>query len=577
MDLKPGDKLGPYEIVSPLGKGGMGEVWRARDPRLGREVAIKVSADQFTDRFEKEARAIAALNHPNICTLFDVGPNYLVMELIEGLTLGDRIHEGAIPLEEALTITRQIADALEAAHEKGIVHRDLKPGNVKIRPDGSVKVLDFGLAKAVFGESRVTNDSPTLMQMPTQMGVILGTAAYMSPEQARGKEVDKRADIWSFGVVLYEMLTGSRPFHGTDMSEILASVIKEQPSFESVPNELRRLIAKCLQKDPAKRLRDIGDVWELLDQSRPSIAGTAPVQRAAKPLLPWAVAAVLAVAAAGLAVLAASHLREEPPQVVRLSLLPPENSDFAGSSIPAISPDGRQLVFGATVAGKTSLWVRDLSAASPRLLHGTEESQYPFWSPDGRAVAFFSGNKLKRMDIAGGTAITVCGFQGQPRGGAWGGDTIVFGISGDAGGALYRVPAGGGAVSVWLKPDVASGEALLRWPSFLPDGRHFFYSANNRDTEKVAIHVGDLTSGTHQRIMMPAASNAVFSAGRMLFVRDTTLLAQAFDPGTLRLSGEAVPIAEDLAYGVNSLQFQFSASRGGALVFAAGTNPHFSH
>ena len=225
MELKPGERLGPYEIVSPLGKGGMGEVWRARDPRLGRDVAIKVAGEQFSDRFEKESRAIAALNHPNICTLYDVGPNYLVMELIEGPTLGDRIREGAIPLEEALGIARQIALALDDAHENGIVHRDLKPGNVKIRPDGSVKVLDFGLAKAVYAGSKVSNDSPTLMAMPTQMGVILGTAAYMPPEQARGKEVDRRADIWSFGVVLHEMLTGKRLFQGEDLTDTLAAVV----------------------------------------------------------------------------------------------------------------------------------------------------------------------------------------------------------------------------------------------------------------------------------------------------------------------------------------------------------------
>ena len=250
MELKPGAKLGPYEIVSPLGKGGMGEVWRALDPRLGREVAVKISDAQFTDWFEKEARAIAALNHPNICTLFDVGPNYLVMELIEGPTLGDRIHEGAIPLEEALGIARQIADALEAAHERGIVHRDLKPGNVKIRPDGSVKVLDFGLAKDVFSESKLSGDSPTLMHLPTQMGVILGTAAYMAPEQARGKVVDKRADIWSFGVVLHEMLTGKRLFEGEDLTETLASVVKSEPDISAVPVQVKRLLAKCLQKDP---------------------------------------------------------------------------------------------------------------------------------------------------------------------------------------------------------------------------------------------------------------------------------------------------------------------------------------
>src|SRR5436305_3640894 len=266
--MSPSQQLGPYRLIERIGRGGMGEVWKAHDSRLGRDVAIKVSDQQFTDRFEKEARAIAALNHPNICTLFDIGPNYLVMELIEGPTLADRIAEGPIPLEESLTIARQIADALEAAHEKNIIHRDLKPGNIKLQPNGAVKVLDFGLAKAGGPETAVTGDSPTMLQTPTMIGVILGTAAYMAPEQARGKNVDKRADIWSFGVVLHEMLTGKRAFEGEDLTETLASVVKSEPDLTPVPQKLRRLLKKCLEKDPKKRLRDIGDVWELLEAER---------------------------------------------------------------------------------------------------------------------------------------------------------------------------------------------------------------------------------------------------------------------------------------------------------------------
>src|ERR1700691_592015 len=255
MQLKPGDKLGPYEIVSSIGKGGMGEVWKARDTRLNRDVAIKISAQQFSGRFEREAHSIAALNHANICTLHDVGPNYLVMELVDGPTLAERIAEGPIPLDEALVIAKQIADALEAAHEKGIVHRDLKPANVKIKPDGKVKVLDFGLAKSG-GIAEVTSDSPTVL---TVAGMILGTAGYMSPEQAKGKVVDKRADIWAFGVVLYEMLAGKRLFEGDTVSETLAAVLKEQPDLNRVPAKVRPLLRRCLEKDSTKRLRDIGD------------------------------------------------------------------------------------------------------------------------------------------------------------------------------------------------------------------------------------------------------------------------------------------------------------------------------
>jgi len=271
MELKPSDKLGPYEIVSAIGKGGMGEVWRSRDPQLGRDVAIKVSAQQFTDRFEREARAIAALNHANVCTLYHIGPNYLVMEYIEGPTLAERIKEGPIPLEEALGYAKQIADALEAAHEKSIVHRDLKPANVKIRTDGSVKVLDFGLAKAG-GAQEVTADSPT-MTPGTQIGMILGTAGYMSPEQARGKEVDKRADIWAFGVVLYEMITGKLLFEGETVSDSLAAVLKEEPDLNVAPEKVRRRLRACLEKDPKKRLRDIGDVGRAGGQWQISTGG----------------------------------------------------------------------------------------------------------------------------------------------------------------------------------------------------------------------------------------------------------------------------------------------------------------
>src|SRR4029079_15662940 len=260
MPLSVGDKLGPYEILAPIGKGGMGEVYRARDPRLGREVAIKVSAERFSERFDREARAIASLNHPNICTLHDVGPNYLVMELVEGPTLAERISEGAEPLEEALAIARQIADALDAAHEKGVVHRDLKPGNVKIKPDGVVKVLDFGLAKTGGTPTVASDNSPTLTMAQTEAGVILGTASYMAPEQAKGKPVDKRADIYAFGVVLYEMLTGKRLHRGETTTEILASVLKEPPEWDKIPPQAHRLLQRCLEKDPERRLRHIGDV-----------------------------------------------------------------------------------------------------------------------------------------------------------------------------------------------------------------------------------------------------------------------------------------------------------------------------
>src|SRR3984893_925083 len=273
-----GDKLGPYEIVAPIGKGGMGEVYRARDTRLKREVAIKISAERFTERFEHEARAIAALTHPNICTLHDVGPNYLVMELVEGPTLAERITEGPIPLDEALNIARQVADALDAAHDKAIVHRDLKPGNIKIKSDGTVKVLDFGLAKMGGTPTATVDESPTLTIGQTEAGVILGTASYMSPEQAKGKVVDHRADIYAFGAVLYEMLTGKRLHHGETTTEVLASVIKEEPQWDKVPVQVQRLLRRCLEKDPNKRLRHIGDVMELVDAPAATVSVPATVE-----------------------------------------------------------------------------------------------------------------------------------------------------------------------------------------------------------------------------------------------------------------------------------------------------------
>ncbi len=407
-----GDKLGPYEILAPIGKGGMGEVYRARDPRMGREVAIKVSAEQFSERFEREVHAVAALNHPNICHLYDVGPNYLVMELVEGLTLAERIKEGAIPLEEALKIARQIADALDAAHEKGIVHRDLKPGNVKIRPDGSVKVLDFGLAKmtAPLEGSSASDNSPTLTMGVTQAGMILGTAAYMAPEQARGKVVDKRADVWAFGVVLYEMLTGKRLFEGEDLTEILASVVKETPDLKRAPAEVRRLLKKCLEKDPKKRLRDIGDVWELLDEPAPAsrTQGWAGVAG-------WGAAGAVTLA---LAALAFVHFREVQarPAEVRFQVPFPRTGGFSDGF--RISPNGRLVAYTSSTDGTRRIWVRPLDSLEARALPGTENPTDLFWSPDSENVGFFTLGKLKRVGLDGKPPQTLAPAE-QSRGGSW--------------------------------------------------------------------------------------------------------------------------------------------------------------
>jgi eukaryotic-like serine/threonine-protein kinase len=418
VSLAVGDKLGRYEILAPIGKGGMGEVYRARDTRLNRDVAIKVSAEQFSERFEREARAIAALNHPNICHLYDVGPDFLVMELVDGPTLADRIQQGAIPLEEALVIARQIADALEAAHEKGVVHRDLKPGNVKMKSDGTMKVLDFGLAK--MGGTPILQDdhSPTMTMGQTQAGMILGTASYMSPEQAKGKPVDARSDIYAFGAVLYEMLTGTRLHQGETTTDVLASVIKEEPRWDKVPPQVQRLLRLCLQKDPQKRLRHIGDVMALLDDAPTASASVPAIPRPARATWTWVAAGTALLAVIALATV--WFLKPAPDQpMLQLEITPPDGVRFTGLITPfALSPDGRRIVFmGAGKDGKTMLWLRSIDSSSAVALPGTENGEVPFWSPDSRWVGFSANGKLQRLDIAAaGQPEVICDIEGRSGG-----------------------------------------------------------------------------------------------------------------------------------------------------------------
>jgi Tol biopolymer transport system component/tRNA A-37 threonylcarbamoyl transferase component Bud32 len=586
MPLAAGARLGPYEILAPIGAGGMGEVWKARDTRLNREVAVKISNRQFTDRFEREARAIAALNHLNICTLFDVGPNYLVMELIDGPTLADRIAQGPVPLDEALAIARQIADALEAAHDKNIVHRDLKPGNVKIRPDGSVKVLDFGLAKAGGTGVEVTSDSPALLDMPTAAGVILGTAAYMAPEQAQGKTVDKRADIWSFGVVLYEMVTGKRLFRGEDLAMTLASVVMSEPDLTPAPAKLRRLLARCLQKDPRKRLHDIGDAWELLEQEVPA-TGAAPARNS---VLPWAAAGVLALGAAAVSYI---HFRETAPQAVvaRSTILPPAKTSFQydklGSAPPAVSPDGRLLVFGATSEdGHSQLYVRPLDTLAAQPLAGTEGAIFPFWSPDSRSIGFGANGKLKKIDAAGGPAVTLADAPAL-RGGTWSQNgVIVFAPTANNGVPLRKVAATGGNATDATSVGPSHPTLRHRWPWFLPDGRHFLYIAAPGLMEEGDIRIGSLENGEQggivNRVLGKADSQAVYSPGLaartkpglnqgyLVYLRDQSLVAQAFDTSRLEFAGEAINVAEHIPALRDSVHAPFAVSPAGVLAYQAG-------
>jgi Tol biopolymer transport system component/predicted Ser/Thr protein kinase len=570
MSLSAGERLGPYEILSQIGAGGMGEVYLAKDTRLGREVAIKTSNQQFTERFEREARAIASLNHPNICGLFDVGPNFLVMEYVEG-----EAPKGPLPLEEALRIAKQIAEALGEAHEKGITHRDLKPANIKIKPDGTVKVLDFGLAKLSPAREGASSDqaatqSPTLSMAATQAGMILGTAAYMAPEQAKGKPVDRRADIWAFGVVVHELLTGRRMFEGEDVTETMAAVVLKEPQWDGVPVEVRRLLKKCLEKDPKKRLRDIGDAWELLEA--PPVAAEAPAApglvRQGGDSLVWIAATVIAVGA--LAALAFLHFRETPPaeHILSYTLAPPDGVQNIHSF--AVSPDGRTIVMAAAVNGKQELWQRPLDALQWRPMPSTDGAAYPFWSPDSRNIAFFAGGKLRRIAASGGPSQPICDAP-DGRSGSWNRDDVIVFSPAPQDTAVQRVPAGGG-----VPQDVTKTKGIYRFPKFLPDGRRFLYLVSGSTPEKNGIYVSSL-DGTENRRVLADSSSAEFALsaaggrlGQLIFIRENTLMAQPFDSGTAQLSGDVFPVGEGVTFtNVNNFA-PVTASGNGVLLYWTG-------
>jgi serine/threonine protein kinase/Tol biopolymer transport system component len=583
MPLSAGDKLGPYEILGSIGAGGMGEVYRAHDTRLRRDVAIKVSAERFSERFETEARAIASLNHPNVCTLHDVGPNYLVMELVEGETLAERITQGAIPLDEALGIAKQIADALEAAHEKGITHRDLKPGNIKIKPDGVVKVLDFGLAK-MGGTSAVGADSPTFtMQSPTQAGVILGTAAYMAPEQARGKPIDRRADIWAFGVVLYEMLSGRQAFAGETMTDVLASVVKEQPDLDVVPAHIRPVVARCLSKDPRARWGDIGDVRWLLEAGQPEQPAAASRSRLGRVggMAGW-IAAALATLLAGVALWAPWRTAPQPDKAVRFQVPLPEKLMASSSAVFSLSPDGSKLAYSAIGSeGTTRLWVRAMDGLESRPLPGTESTNGtpapPFWSPDSRWIVFGVSNRLKKIDVGGGPPQTLCDLSASAVGGTWNRDGVI--LVGNLGGAVMRIPATGGVPSPVTALDASRKESIHRYPFFLPDGRHFLYLRSSSVPENTGIYLGTVDAKPEQqgnKRLVATDYGAVFvpsgdgKTGELLFLREGTLLSQPFDLVRLESAGEPIPLAEEVG-SYAGFGF-FSASTNGTLIYRVGTS-----
>jgi Tol biopolymer transport system component len=593
MALAAGEQVGHYKIQSLIGKGGMGEVYCALDTKLDREVAVKVlpavlAADpERLARLGREAKVLAQLNHPGIAAIHGVEDRALVMELVPGPTLADRISQGPIPPEEAEQILLQIADALEYAHERGVIHRDLKPANIKIDPDDKVKILDFGLAKALIdpGSSMAGDpiNSPTVTNTMggTVAGTILGTAAYMAPEQARGKKVDRRADIWAFGVVAWEMLTGQRLFQGEDTVQVLGRVLEQPVDVDRIPARFRRLQARCLDRNVKDRLRDIGEARFLLAESE---GGTGvPPQAESLPhktsRAPWAIAAVLAVIAAGLSYVAFRHIQEDPPRVSKLTALPPEKGRFvtgAGETVgpPAVSPDGRHIAFIASVNGKNGLWIRDLDSPIPRLLAGTEGAISPFWSPDSRYVAFGAGGKLKKIDIIGGPPLTLCDAPG-PRGGAWNKNgVILFNPRNAAPGVLLRVSAAGGTPTPVMELDQSRDENSNRYPWFLPDQRHFLYMGRSRDVEKTAVFVGDLESKERKQIVSGDTTAMYAPAlggypGYLLFMRDRTLMAQPFDAGKLATTGEAVPVAEQVDH-ITALYGSVGVSETGVLAYISG-------
>jgi serine/threonine protein kinase len=551
-----------YQITARLGEGGMGEVYRAHDPRLGRDVAIKVCAERFSEHFEREARAVASLNHPNICTLYDVGPDYLVMELVEGPTLAERILQGPIPTEESRAIIRQIVDALEAAHERGIVHRDLKPANIKLRPDGTVKVLDFGLAKVGVAPGPDPENSPTFSISATKAGMILGTAAYMAPEQTRGKAVDKRADIWSFGVVVYEMLTGRRLFEGETISDTLAAVLTREPDWNRVPAEAQRLLRHCLDKDPKHRLRDIGDARLLLEDS----AEVAP--RRSRFWLAWAGAAGICATLAGIGWLRPQPTAGPPPSLA-LTIVPPSGTRLLSvtSPTPDISPDGSAIVYRG---GSGGLQLRRLNSLQPETLRGTEGVSNPeFWSPDSRSVAFPSGLELKKMRVPDGAPELITRLPGFTSGGTWSNNgTILVSCLNN----LFAVSSAGGEAE---PIDVPGLKGRLLYPEFLPDGINVLFTHIAEGSEELGVYLAALRQGKLDDPVLllkndTAARYTPSAGGRVLFVRNDNLYAQRLDIKGRKLEGAPELVERGVASDPALSSGQFSVSLNGVVAWRPG-------
>jgi eukaryotic-like serine/threonine-protein kinase len=568
MSLLAGTRLGPYEILAPIGAGGMGEVYRAHDPRMGRDVAIKISAERFSDRLSREVHAVAALNHPNICHVYDVGSDYFVMELVEGPTLAERIKHAALPLDEALKIARQVGDALEAAHEKGIVHRDLKPGNIILRQDGTAKVLDFGLAKAKesnpAGEPFTHSQSLTMAPV-SRAGVVVGTAAYMAPEQARGKLVDKRADIWAFGVILFEMLTGERLFDGETVSDTLIEVATREPPWERIPAQARRLLRRCLEKDPRRRLRDIGDAWAWLEDGPEDIV---PTRKKGRWRLPATLAASACLIAAAFA--AGYYTRSFPNAgAIRLSFAPPFKSAAIG---PVVSPDGTRIA-SSDAFGVGSAWLSSIDSSNAQKLQGTEGAMSLFWSPDGRSLGFVTDDRVQRLDLnsPGSPPWTVATPANATAGAAWSPQGIILFQELQAGSGLSRISAGGGVPAPATHLNAARKEIVHRYPQFLPDGRHFIYWVWSAVEENTGEYIGSLdpTEKLPEGPLVRTWREAHYAdPGYLLYMEGAVLVARRFDPSRLRFTGEPRALPERIGRNWETTgRAMFSISATGALVY----------
>ena len=578
MSIASGTRLGPYEIVAPAGAGGMGEVYKARDVRLDRDVAVKTLKGPFTERFEREARAISALNHPNICTLHDVGQHdgsgYLVMEFIDGVPI-----KGPLPVDQAIAYGIQICDALYAAHKKGVIHRDLKPSNILVTKQG-VKLLDFGLAKLASSAAVAAGQSSAVEQATvaalTGAHTVVGTPHYMAPEQIEGRDVDARTDIFAFGCVMYELLTGRRAFEGQTSSSVMAAVLATTPEpieklVPLTPPALDRIITRCLAKDPEDRWQSARDVaaelkWVSQGGSQAGLPVMVSHRRRTREKLAWGAAGLAALTATAFAI-AWVRRAPEPLPLVRFQLVLPPT--LQNASPPMISPDGRNIAFAADNGGQRMVWIRSMDALEPRALPGTQGVYRPFWSPDSRFLGFIAAGKLKKVDISGGPPETICDVSSDGDG-SWSAAAGVILYDGRVSDAMRQVPAGGGiSKPVLLDDSKPNGTPGSGWPEFLPDGKHFLYTDAPAQSAEMTLKIGELGSTKSKTLFTTTTRVSYAAPGYLLFVRDRTLVAQKFDPNSLTLQGDPVPLGEDLGTDTVGLA-SFSVSRTGVLVYRGG-------